>query len=85
MDLDGYYIKTYIPELKDFPSEYIHAPWTAPDFVQKQANCVIGKDYPKPVVDVCDQGELCCQRVRSVLSALQELSLIHISEPTRPY
>ena len=73
MDLDGYYIKTYVPELKDFPSEYIHAPWTAPDFVQKQANCVIGKDYPKPVVDVCDQGELCCQRVRSVLSALQEV------------
>ena len=73
MDLDGHFIKLFIPELKDFPSEYIHTPWLAPTHVQQQAKCVIGKDYPKPIVDVCEQGELCCQRIRSVLTALQDL------------
>lgn len=73
MDMDGHYIKRYVPELKDFPAEYIHNPWTAPDFVQRQANCIVGENYPKPVVDVCQQGELCCQRIRSVLTALQEV------------
>ena len=73
MDLDGHYIKTYVPELKDFPSSYIHNPWNAPDYVQKQAGCIIGVDYPKPVVDVCEQGDLCCKRVKAILTALQEL------------
>lgn len=70
MDLEGHYIKTYVPELKDFPSEYIHQPWTAPLYVQKQAGCIIGVDYPKPVVESCTQGELCCKRIQSIMSAL---------------
>lgn len=30
------------------PKEYIYEPWTAPLSIQKKANCIIGKDYPKP-------------------------------------
>ena len=30
------------------PREYIYEPWTAPISIQKKANCIIGKDYPKP-------------------------------------
>jgi len=37
--------------LKDFPKEYIYEPWTAPLTLQKKANCIIGVDYPKPIVD----------------------------------
>ena len=33
------------------PAKYIYEPWTAPLNIQKQANCIIGKDYPKPIVD----------------------------------
>lgn len=33
------------------PSEYIYAPWTAPLAVQKKADCIIGVDYPEPIVD----------------------------------
>ena len=73
MDIDGRFIKMYIPELRDFPSEYIHRPWTAPKFVQKQAGCVIGEDYPYPVVDLCDQGQLCCKRIQTVMQALHEI------------
>jgi len=37
--------------LKDFPKAYIYEPWTAPLALQKKANCIIGVDYPNPIVD----------------------------------
>jgi cryptochrome len=73
MDPEGHYVKVFIPELRDFPSDFIHTPWLAPDHIQQQANCIIGKDYPKPIVDTCQRGELCCQRIRSIMSALKDL------------
>ncbi|GAA0373575.1 cryptochrome/photolyase family protein [Bacillus horti] len=50
-DPNGIYIKQYIPELKNVPVKYIHNPITMPDSVQKESSCIIGKDYPKPIVD----------------------------------
>ncbi|GJM90562.1 hypothetical protein PR202_ga06855 [Eleusine coracana subsp. coracana] len=50
-DPNGKYIRHFIPVLKDMPKEYIYEPWTAPLSIQKKANCIIGKDYPKPVID----------------------------------
>ena len=50
-DPHGNYIRKYLPQLKKFPVEYIYEPWTAPHSVQKAARCVIGEDYPKPIVD----------------------------------
>jgi cryptochrome len=34
-----------------FPSKYIYEPWTAPLSVQQEAGCIIGRDYPAPIVD----------------------------------
>ncbi|XP_022247971.1 cryptochrome-2-like isoform X1 [Limulus polyphemus] len=51
MDKNGDYIRKYLPVLKKMPSEYIYEPWKAPLKVQQQIGCVIGKDYPKPIVD----------------------------------
>lgn len=50
-DPSGDYIKKYLPILKKYPPKYIYEPWTAPLSVQKTAGCVIGKDYPRPIVD----------------------------------
>lgn len=50
-DPNGDYIKKYIPILKKYPPKYIYEPWTAPVSIQKTAGCVIGKDYPGPIVD----------------------------------
>ena len=33
------------------PAEYIYEPWKAPEDVQKKAKCLIGVDYPKPIID----------------------------------
>jgi cryptochrome len=38
-------------QLRKYPDKYIYEPWTAPLSVQKAANCVIGTDYPAPIVD----------------------------------
>ena len=73
MDLEGQFIKSYVPELRDLPAEYIHQPWTAPLYIQKQAGCIIGQDYPKPIVEVCEQGQLCCKRIQSMMNALYEV------------
>ena len=73
MDMEGQYIKTYVPELQDFPVEYIHQPWKAPQYIQEEAGCIIGVDYPKPVVDVCNQEELCCKRIQAIMTALYEM------------
>uniref|UniRef100_A0A8C4YR62 Cryptochrome/DNA photolyase FAD-binding domain-containing protein n=1 Tax=Gopherus evgoodei TaxID=1825980 RepID=A0A8C4YR62_9SAUR len=37
----------YLPFLRKFATEYI---WKAPRSVQEQAGCVIGRDYPKPIM-----------------------------------
>ncbi|GIY62846.1 cryptochrome-1 [Caerostris darwini] len=50
-DKNGDYIRKYIPVLKKFPPEYIYEPWKAPKKLQEQLGCVIGKDYPFPIVD----------------------------------
>ncbi|XP_053308009.1 cryptochrome-1-like [Spea bombifrons] len=49
-DKNGDYIKKYLPVLKKFPAEYIYEPWKAPRGLQERAGCVIGRDYPKPIV-----------------------------------
>ncbi|CAB3366165.1 Hypothetical predicted protein [Cloeon dipterum] len=49
-DKFGDYIKKYLPILKKYPVEYIYEPWNAPLSVQKAAGCIIGTDYPRPIV-----------------------------------
>ena len=51
MDPESNYIRRHLPILKHFPDEYICEPWSAPMDVQVKAKCIIGKDYPKPIVD----------------------------------
>jgi deoxyribodipyrimidine photo-lyase len=50
-DPSGRYIQHWVPELAKVPAEYIHGPWSMPSEVQDQANCVIHRDYPAPIVD----------------------------------
>ncbi len=50
-DKNGDYIRKYLPVLRHFPAQFIYEPWTAPKSVQTMAKCVIGVDYPRPIVD----------------------------------
>ncbi|CAG2063880.1 unnamed protein product, partial [Timema podura] len=51
LDPDGEYVRRYIPELRNFPVEYLYEPWKAPLEVQKKAGCIIGQRYPERIVD----------------------------------
>lgn len=51
LDPWGEYIKRYIPELRNYPVEYIYEPWKASLDLQEKAGCIIGKDYPERIVD----------------------------------
>ena len=50
-DPDGRYVRRHVPELRGVPDGYLAEPWTMPPHVQEQAGCVIGRDYPAPIVD----------------------------------
>lgn len=50
-DPEGKFIRLYLPELASVPSSCVHAPWTMPPQAQRAAGCVIGVDYPAPLVD----------------------------------
>ncbi|MBM4022952.1 MAG: deoxyribodipyrimidine photo-lyase/cryptochrome family protein [Planctomycetes bacterium] len=50
-DPRGVFIRRWLPELGRVPPAYVHMPWTMPADVQQTAGCVIGRDYPAPLVD----------------------------------
>ncbi|NPV86784.1 MAG: deoxyribodipyrimidine photo-lyase [Anaerolineae bacterium] len=50
-DPQGIYIRRWLPELAFVPEEYLHEPWRMPLSVQHASGCVMGKEYPYPIVD----------------------------------
>ena len=50
-DPNGEFIKRWVPELNLVPTEHIHQPWLMSMKEQQEASCIIGLDYPEPIVD----------------------------------
>ena len=51
-DPEGEYTKKYVPELRDLPNKYLFSPWEAPENILADAGIELGKNYPKPMVDL---------------------------------
>jgi deoxyribodipyrimidine photo-lyase len=51
-DPEGNYVRRYVPELAGMPDKFIHSPWDAPDHVLESAGVRLGRDYPRPIVDL---------------------------------
>ncbi|XP_055550388.1 cryptochrome-1-like [Wyeomyia smithii] len=69
-DPNGDYIRRYLPVLKNFPTRYIHEPWNAPESVQRAAKCIIGKDYPLPMVNHAIASRANMERIKQVYQQL---------------
>ena len=65
-DPEGIYIKKYIPELKFVDYKYIHNPSLMDRTEQLSAFCILGKDYPKPVVNHSIAKEEAIKRFRKI-------------------
>lgn len=51
------------------PAKYIYEPWKAPPAVQRAARCVVGVDYPAPLVDHAEARELNLRRMQAACPA----------------
>ncbi|WP_438989013.1 deoxyribodipyrimidine photo-lyase/cryptochrome family protein [Polaribacter sp.] len=51
-DEDAIFIKKWVPELAELPIAFIHEPYLMTPLDQQFNNLILGKDYPKPIVDV---------------------------------
>lgn len=68
-DAAGEFIRRYLPELMKVPARHIHAPWLMSAPEQLAARCVIGRDYPAPLVDHAEARKRTLERYKVVKQA----------------
>jgi deoxyribodipyrimidine photo-lyase len=64
-DPDGAYVRRWVPELRDVPDARLAEPWEMSDEQQRAAGCVIGRDYPAPIVVHADERKRAIERYRA--------------------
>jgi deoxyribodipyrimidine photo-lyase len=65
-DPDGAYVRRWCPELRGVPLAKLAEPWTMTAGEQAAAGCVVGRDYPEPIVDHRHERERALARYRAV-------------------
>jgi deoxyribodipyrimidine photo-lyase len=65
-DPDGAFVRRWCPEFSGFSNEAVHWPADAGPFEQIEAGCVVGHDYPEPIVDHSVQREKALAFLESV-------------------
>jgi deoxyribodipyrimidine photo-lyase len=68
-DPQGEYVREHLPELAGVPDAKLAEPWTMTAAEQRAAGCVIGRDYPAPIVDRKVERERAKERYRRVTEA----------------
>ncbi|MGC9221173.1 MAG: cryptochrome/photolyase family protein [Solirubrobacteraceae bacterium] len=61
-DPEGRYVRSYVPELSRVPATHLAEPWRMPEQLQQAAGCLIGTDYPAPIVNHLDARRHTLQR-----------------------
>ena len=63
-DPNGDYVRRWVPELREVPDEHLREPWKMDEEAQRAAGCVIGSDYPEPIVDHAQARREALERYR---------------------
>ena len=74
IDANGDYIRKYVPALRYMPRKYIHEPWMAPIDVQERAKCLIGKDYPLPIIDHMEASQKNYKKMNNIFHKIKGLA-----------
>lgn len=51
-DPNSVFVRKWVPELINVPDEYMQTPHLLSELMQKKIGCIIGKNYPAPIVDL---------------------------------
>lgn len=68
-DPEGVFIRRWLPELASVPAVHLHEPWTMSLAVQERVGCVLGVQYPLPLV----QPAQAAREARDRIWALRQL------------
>jgi deoxyribodipyrimidine photo-lyase len=64
-DPDGRYVRRYVPELRGVPDEHLAEPWKMSEETQRESGCLVGEDYPAPIVDHAEARRAALERYRA--------------------
>jgi cryptochrome len=75
-DVNGEYVRKYVPELKEFDKKYIYEPHKAPVVDQRRWGCLVKGDggvgeeggtpvYPKPMFDFSERRQICIDKIKN--------------------
>lgn len=68
-DSDGAYVRHWVPELSAVPDRCLPEPWLMSVEEQQASGCLIGSDYPAPILDHKAERLRAVERYRSVADA----------------
>jgi deoxyribodipyrimidine photo-lyase len=64
-DANGDYVRTWLPELANVPNEFVHEPWKMTQFQQLEYGCILGVDYPNPIIPPFSNGRTSSNKDKS--------------------
>ena len=67
-DKDGIYVRKYCPEINKLPNQYIHKPWEAPEPMLHEYGIELGKNYPRPLVNLKESRSEALDKYRELSS-----------------
>ncbi|MDA9312786.1 DNA photolyase family protein [Vicingaceae bacterium] len=62
-DEEGVFIKKWIPELRELPTEFIHEPWGLTPMEQQLYGFTLGECYPNPIIDFAAASKIARDKI----------------------